>query len=207
MKRGAEVYYSPLQNVHVSGHAAQEEQKLILSLLKPRYLVPMHGEFRMLRHHANTAISLGIPEEDIFILENGACLEFENGQARRENNVAAGNFLVDAGAIAESSSGVMRERQQLSEDGMFIVVARINAQNGQLLGPPDVISRGFVSPQSANGLVDQSIEVVSQTLQRTASQRVTDWGELKNAIRKDLSGFLRDRTGKRPIILPLIVEV
>ena len=90
---------------------------------------------------------------------------------------------------------------------MFIVVARINVQNGQLLGPPDVISRGFVSPQSANGLVDQSIEVVTKTLQRTASQRVTDWGELKKAIRQDLSRFLSDRTGKRPIILPLIVEV
>jgi ribonuclease J len=101
----------------------------------------------------------------------------------------------------------MRERQQLSEDGMFIVVARINAQNGQLLGPPDVISRGFVSQESANGLVDQSIEVVSHTLHQTASQRVTDWGELKNAIRKDLSRFLSERTGKRPIILPLIVEV
>ncbi|CAN5765590.1 MAG: ribonuclease J [Rubrobacter sp.] len=207
MKRGAEVYYSPLRNVHVSGHAAQEEQKLILALLKPKFLAPVHGEFRMLRHHANTAISLGIPEENIFILENGACLEFENGQARRAENVAAGMFLVDAGAIAESSDGVMRERQQLSEDGMFIVVARINAQNGQLLGPPDVISRGFVSPQDANGLVDQSIEVVSQTLQRTASQRVTDWGELKKAIRQDLSRFLSERTGKRPIILPLIVEV
>jgi ribonuclease J len=207
MKRGAEVYYSPLRNVHVSGHAAQEEQKLILSLLKPNYLVPMHGEFRMLRHHADTAISLGIPEERIFILENGACLEFRNGEAHLEESVAAGMFLVDAGAIAESSGGVMRERQQLSEDGMFIVVARINAQNGQLLGPPDVISRGFVSPESSNGLVDESIEVVSRTLQRTASQRVTDWGELKKAIRKDLSGFLSGRTGKRPIILPLIVEV
>jgi ribonuclease J len=207
MKRGAEVYYSPLRNVHVSGHAAQEEQKLILSLLKPNYLVPMHGEFRMLRHHADTAISLGIPEERIFILENGACLEFRKGEAHLEENVAAGMFLVDAGAIAESSGGVMRERQQLSEDGMFIVVARINAQNGQLLGPPDVISRGFVSTESSNGLVDESIEVVSRTLQRTASQRVTDWGELKKAIRKDLSGFLSNRTGKRPIILPLIVEV
>jgi ribonuclease J len=207
MKRGAHVFYSPLMPVHVSGHAAQEEQKIVLSLLKPRYLVPVHGEFRHLRHHANTAISLGIPEENIFILENGACLEFAHGEAHFEENVAAGMFLVDAGAIAESSSGVMRERQQLSEDGMFIVVARINAQNGQLLGPPDVISRGFVSPQSANGLVDQSIEVVSQTLERTARHRVTDWGELKNAIRKDLSGFLSDRTGKRPIILPLIVEV
>jgi ribonuclease J len=207
MKRGAEVYYSPLRNVHVSGHAAQEEQKLILSLLKPGYLVPMHGEFRMLKHHADTAISLGIPEENIFILENGSCLEFRNGEAHLEPNVAAGMFLVDAGAIAESSGGVMRERQQLSEDGMFIVVARINAQNGQLLGPPDVISRGFVSAESANGLVDESIEVVSRTLERTASQRVTDWGELKKAIRQDLSGFLTNRTGKRPIILPLIVEV
>jgi ribonuclease J len=207
MKRGAYVFYSPLMPVHVSGHAAQEEQKIVLSLLKPRYLVPVHGEFRHLRHHANTAISLGIPEDHVFILENGDCLEFDAKGAHLAENVAAGMFLVDAGAIAESSSGVMRERQQLSEDGMFIVVARINAQNGQLLGPPDVISRGFVSPQDANGLIDQSIEVVSQTLQRTARQRVTDWGELKNAVRRDLSGFLSDRTGKRPIILPLIVEV
>ena len=101
----------------------------------------------------------------------------------------------------------MRERQQLSEEGMFIVVARINAQNGQLLGPPDVISRGFVSPQSANGLVEESMEVASRTLQRTATRRITDWGELKTEIRRDLSSFLSQRTGKRPIVLPLIVEV
>jgi ribonuclease J len=100
----------------------------------------------------------------------------------------------------------MRERQQLSEEGMFIVVARINAQTGEPLGSPDVISRGVVSPRGANGLVDESVEVVNRTLQRTASQRITDWGELKNAIRKDLSGFLSGRTRKRPIILPLIVE-
>ncbi len=207
MKKGADVHYSPLQNVHVSGHGAQEEQKLVLALLKPRFLVPVHGEFRMLKHHANTAMSMGIPEEDIFILENGNCLEFKNGKVRRADSVAAGMFLVDAGAIADGSSSVMRERQQLSEDGMFIVVARVSAQNGQLLGPPDVISRGFVNPQGANGLTEQSIDTVQRTLERTASRQVTDRGELKNAIRKDLSGFLSDKTGKRPIILPLIVEV
>jgi ribonuclease J len=101
----------------------------------------------------------------------------------------------------------MRERQQLSEEGMFIVIARINAQNGALLSQPDVISRGFVDPQASNGLVDESISVVTQTLEQTASRRVTDWGELKNAIRRDLSSFLSERTRKRPIILPLIVEV
>ncbi len=207
MKRGAEVCYSPLMPVHVSGHAAQEEQKIVLSLLKPRFLVPVHGEFRHLRHHANTAMSMGIPEKNIFILENGGTIEFKNGEARRAENVAAGMFLVDGGGLAESSTGVMRERQQLSEDGMFIVVARINAQNGQLLGPPDVISRGFVDPQASNGLADESIAVVTKTLERTASRRVTDWGELKNAVRKDLSGFLNQKTRKRPIILPLIVEV
>ncbi len=207
MKRGADVHYSPLEAVHVSGHAAQEEQKLVLSLLKPEYLVPVHGEFRMLRHHANTAASMGIPEENIFILENGGRVEFKNGQARRLENVSAGMFLVDGGGLAESSSGVMRERQQLSEDGMFIVVARINAQSGELLGPPDVISRGFVDPQASNGLVDESMAVVTRTLERTARQRITDWGELKTAIRKDLSGFLSGKTRKRPIILPLIVEV
>ena len=207
MKKGAEVYYSPLHNVHVSGHGAQEEQKIVLSLLKPKFLVPVHGEFRMLRHHANTAMSMGIPEENIFILENGGRMEFRDGEARRIDNVAAGMFLVDAGAIADTSEAIMRERQQLSGEGMFIVVARINAQNGQLLGPPEVISRGFVDPQASNGLVDESMAVVTRTLERTAKREVTDWGELKKEIRKDLSGFLSQQTRKRPIILPLIVEV
>jgi ribonuclease J len=207
MKRGAEVYYSPLTPVHVSGHAAQEEQKLVLNLLKPRYLVPVHGEFRHLRHHADTAMSLGIPEENVFILDNGGRLEFRDGHARRIEGVPAGMFLVDAGAVADTPESVMRERQQLSEEGMFIVIARVNAQTGALLGPPDVISRGVVTPQGANGLlVEESVEVVNRTLQRTASRNVTDWGELKNAIRRDLAGFLSQRTRKRPLILPLIVE-
>lgn len=207
MRRGAEVLYSPLQTVHVSGHAAQEEQKMVLTLLKPRFLVPVHGEFRHLKHHADTARSLGIPPENIFILENGGRIEFADGEARRLDNVSSGMFLVDGGGLADTADGVMRERQQLSEDGMFIVVARIDAQSGQLLGEPDVISRGFVIPQSANGLTQDSIEVVSRTLGRTAERHITDWGELKNAIRRDLSGFLYERTRKRPIILPLIVEV
>jgi ribonuclease J len=207
MKRGAEVIYTPLRAVHVSGHAAQEEQKLVLSLLKPKFLVPVHGEFRMLRHHAETAVSMGIPRENIFVLENGDRMEFRDGKARKIEPVPAGMFLVDAGTVADTSESIMRERQQLSEEGMFIVVARINAQTGDLLGPPDVISRGFVDPQAQNGLVDESISVVTETLQRTASRHVTDWGELKKAIRKDLSSFLSQKTRKRPIILPLIVEV
>jgi ribonuclease J len=207
MRRGVEVLYSPLQAVHVSGHAAQEEQKLVLSLLKPKFFVPVHGEFRHLRHHANTAISMGVPEENIFILENGDRLQFRDGEARQLDPVQAGMFLVDAGSVADTSESIMRERQQLSEEGMFIVVARINAQSGELLGPPDVILRGFVDPQSQNGLVDESIGVVTQTLEGTASRHVTDWSELKKEIRKDLSAFLSQKTRKRPIILPLIVEV
>ena len=207
MKRGAQVCYSPLMPVHVSGHGAKEEQKIVLSLLKPRYLVPVHGEFRHLYHHSKTGMSVGIPEENIFILENGTGVEFNNGNAKRMKPVEAGMFLVDGGGLADDSESVIRERQQLAEDGMFIVVARINGQTGQLLGPPDVISRGFVNPQGANGLVEESIGVVGKTLERTAKQHLTDWGELKNAIRKDLSGFLSQKTRKRPIILPLIVEV
>jgi len=207
MQRGADVHYSPLEAVHVSGHGAQEEQKLVLALLKPKFLVPVHGEFRMLRHHANTAMSMGIPEENIFILENGGRLEFKDGGARRIDNVAAGMFLVDAGAIADTSEAIVRERQQLSGDGMFVVVARINAQNGKLLGPPDVISRGFVDPQASDGLVDESIATVTKTLERTAKKRVTDRDALKKEIRKDLSGLLSQKTRKRPIVLPLIVEV
>jgi ribonuclease J len=207
MKRGAEVHYSPLEEVHVSGHAAQEEQKLVLSLLKPKFLVPVHGEFRMLKRHANTAMSLGIPEANIFILENGGRLEFNEGRARRLENVAAGMFLVDAGAVADTPEAIMRERQQLSEEGMFIVIARINAQSGQLLGPPDVISRGFVDTQTSNGIVDESMAVVTRTLERTAKKRVTEKDELKKEIRKDLSSFLSQKTRKRPIVLPLVVEV
>jgi ribonuclease J len=207
MKRGAEVHYSPLEEVHVSGHAAQEEQKIVLSLLKPRFLVPVHGEFRMLKRHANSAMSLGIPEANIFILENGGRLEFNEGRARRLENVAAGMFLVDAGAVADTPEAIMRERQQLSEEGMFIVIARINAQSGQLLGPPDVISRGFVDTQTSNGIVDESMAVVTRTLERTAKKRVTEKGELKKEIRKDLSSFLSQKTRKRPIVLPLVVEV
>src|ERR671938_50166 len=131
MKRGAEVFYSPLMPVHVSGHAAQEEQKIVLSLLKPRYLVPVHGEFRHLRPHANTAMAMGYTEDNIFILENGGRLEFTDGEARQLENVSAGLFLVDGGGVADTSESVMRERQQLSEEGMFIVVARINAQTGE----------------------------------------------------------------------------
>ena len=207
MKRGAEVHYSPLEAVHVSGHAAQEEQKMVLSLLKPKFLVPVHGEFRMLKRHANTAMSLGIPEANIFILENGGRLEFNEGRARRLENVAAGMFLVDAGAVADTPEAIIRERQQLSEEGMFIVIARINAQNGQLLGPPDVISRGFVDTQASNGIVDESMAVVTRTLERTAKKRVTERDELKKEIRKDLSSFLSQKTRKRPIVLPLVVEV
>ncbi|PLS84942.1 MAG: ribonuclease J [Actinobacteria bacterium] len=207
MKRGAEVLYTPLSRVHVSGHAAQEEQKIVLSLLKPKFLVPVHGEYRMQKHHKNTAMSMGIPDENIFILENGEPIEFKAGEAKRLEPVSSGTFLVDAGSVADNSESIMRERQQLSEEGMFIVVARINSKSGELLGPPDVISRGFVDQASQNGLVDDSIKVVTRTLERTAQRRVTDWTELKKAIRKDLAGFLTEKTRKRPIILPLIVEV
>jgi ribonuclease J len=207
MKQGAEVHYSPLESVHVSGHGAQEEQKLVLALLKPKFLVPVHGEFRMLRHHANTAVSMGIPEENVFILENGGRMEFRDGRARRIDDVAAGMFLVDAGAIADTSEAIMRERQQLSGDGMFVVVARVSAQNGQPLGSPDVISRGFADPQGTNGLVDESVTTVTKTLERTAKKRVTDAEELKKEIRKDLSAFLSQKARKRPIVLPLVVEV
>ena len=207
MKLGAEVHYSPLEAVHVSGHAAREEQKIVLSLLKPTYLVPVHGEYRHLHHHADTAMQMGISPANIFVLENGDRMEFKDGEARKLDSVAAGMFLIDGGSFGDGSESVIRERQQLSEEGMFIVVARINAQNGQLLGEPDVISRGFVSPQGANGLVGDSIELVTRTLERTAKKNITDWSELKNAIRKDLSGFISQRTQKRPIILPLIVEV
>ncbi|MGI8650089.1 MAG: ribonuclease J [Rubrobacter sp.] len=207
MERGANVLYSPLQAVHVSGHAAQEEQKLVLTLLKPKYLVPVHGEYRMLRHHAETAKSLGIPEKNIFILENGSRIELKDGNVKQLKNVSAGMFLVDGGGLADTTESVMRDRQQLSGDGMFIVVAKINSKTGELLGPPDVMSRGLIDQSTANGLIDGSVKIVTKTLNRTAQRKITDWGQLKNEIRRDLSSYLSQKTRKRPMILPLIVEV
>jgi ribonuclease J len=207
MRRGAEVIYSPVRFVHVSGHASREEQKLVLSLLKPKFLVPVHGEFRHLKHHAETAVNMGIPRENIFVLENGDRLEFKDENVRKLDPVPAGRFLLDRGGVSDTTDEVMRERQQLSEGGMFIVVARVNAQSGESLGPPDVISRGFVDPKRSNGLVGESVDVVTKTLQRTHKKHVTDSGALKNEIRRDLSGYLSKKSGKRPIILPLIVEV
>ena len=139
-------------------------------------------------------------------MENGDRLEFRDGRARRIDSVPSGSFLVDGGGLADASEAIVRERQQLSEEGMFIVVARVKARTGELLMPPDVISRGFVDPQAQNGLVGDSIGVVRKTLERTAKRNVTDWGELKKEIRKDLAAFLSQKTRKRPIILPLIVE-
>lgn len=207
MKRGADVLYDAIEPVHVSGHGSKEEQKLLISLLKPRFVVPVHGEYRMLVRHAETAVSLGIPRDRIFVLENGDRLEFKDDRARKLDPVPAGRFLVDRGGIGDATDEVVRERQKLSEEGMFIVVARVNAQTGEALGPPDVISRGFVDPRTSNGFVGDSVRVVTETLQRTAKRKVTDWGALKTEIRRDLSGFLSQKTGKRPIILPLIVEV
>lgn len=207
MERGADVLYSPLQQVHVSGHAAQEEQKLVLTLLQPKYLIPVHGEYRMQMHHAETAKSLGIPEKNIFILENGNRIELKDGNVRKIKNVAAGMFLVDGGGLGDTSESIMRDRQQLSGDGMFIVVAKINSKTGELLGPPDVMSRGFMDQAAANGLIDGSVNVVTKTLNRTAQRKITDWGQLKNEIRRDLSSYLSQKSRKRPMILPLIVEV
>jgi ribonuclease J len=207
MKLGAEVLYDAIEPVHVSGHGSKEEQKLLLSLLKPKFFVPVHGEFRMLKRHAETAVSLGIPRENIYILENGDRVEFRNGNAKKLKPVSAGRFLVDRGGVSDTTDEVMRERQQLSEQGMFIVVARMNKQTGEPLGPPDVISRGFLDPRTSNGFVGDASRVVAETLGRTARRHVTDWGAVKTEIRRDLSGFLSQKTGKRPIILPLIVEV
>jgi ribonuclease J len=207
MKRGADVLYDAIEPVHVSGHGSKEEQKLLISLLKPKFMVPVHGEYRMLKRHAETAASLGIPRDNIFVLENGDRLEFKDGRARKLEPVSAGRFLVDRGGIGDATDEVVRERQKLSEEGMFIVVARVDAQTGKALGPPDVISRGFVDPRTSNGFVGDSVRVVSETLERTAKRKVTDWGALKTEIRRDLSGFLSQKTGKRPIILPLVVEV
>jgi ribonuclease J len=207
LEKGTNVIYEALADIHVSGHACQEELKLIHSLVKPKYFVPVHGEIRHLKHHADISYQLGTPKENIFILENGQSLEFTRDSANLGQMVQAGNILVDGLGVGDVGNIVLRDRKHLSEDGLIVVVVTINKQTGAVESGPDIVSRGFVYVRESEELMEEVRKIVKQTLDTCEVKKITDWSAIKSNIRDDLRTYLYTTIKRNPMILPIIMEV
>ena len=203
-KKGAKVIF---QDTHVSGHACQEEIKLIYTLTKPRYAIPIHGEFRHLKRHKELAIEMGIPKENVKILHSGDVLSLSEDRAEVENRVTAGGIYVDGLGVGDVGNIVLRDRQNLSQNGLFIVVVTLDRYNNMLLAGPDIVSRGFIYVRESEDLIQEARQVVMDSLDHCNDRRITDWSRIKNTIRDDLSEFIWKRMKRRPMILPIITEV
>ena len=201
---GAKVIF---QDVHVSGHACQEEIKLIYSLVHPKYAIPVHGEFRHMKAQADIAASLGIPKDNIFILHSGDVLELDEKKAEISGHVPCGAILVDGLGVGDVGNIVLRDRQHLAEDGILIVVLTLERFSNQLLSGPDIVSRGFVYVRESEGLMEEARHVVEDAIADCMDKHVSDWGKIKNVIKDALSDFLWKRTKRSPMILPIIMEV
>ncbi|APC08209.1 ribonuclease J [Neomoorella thermoacetica] len=206
-KQGADVYHEAVEGVHVSGHASQEELKLVLSLVKPKFFVPVHGEYRMLIKHARLAEELGIPPENIFVAENGQVMEFTREEGNFNGRVTAGRLLIDGLGVGDVGNIVLRDRKQLAQDGLLIVVLTLSKETGSVVAGPDIISRGFVYVRESEELLDEAKERVRQALDKCSERKVNDWSTIKGNIRDNLSKFLYEKTRRRPMILPIIMEV
>jgi len=209
-RAGADVIYGghgPTGTVHVSGHGSQEELRLMLNLMKPKYFIPIHGEYRMLRSHAILAEQVGVPPENIFLLDNGDTVEISGGKARYGPKVQAGNVLIDGLGVGDVGNIVLRDRKLLSQDGILVVVVTLSKQNGTILSGPDIISRGFVYVRESEGLLDEANRIVTQTLLKCMEENVNEWSSLKNNVKDALGRYLYEQTRRRPMILPIIMEV
>jgi ribonuclease J len=206
-QRGANVIYESLADVHVSGHACQEELKLIHTLVKPKFFIPVHGEFRHLKQHALLAESLGMPGDNIFLVDIGTVLELTHNSCRVAGTVTAGRVLVDGLGVGDVGNIVLRDRKHLSQDGLIVVVVTISRETGGVIAGPDIISRGFVYVRESEGLIEQARQVVKETLDKCEQQNITDWATLKTNIRDELRNFLYEKTKRNPMILPIIMEI
>jgi ribonuclease J len=202
-EKGAEVIF---QDVHVSGHACQEDIKLIYSLVKPKYAIPVHGEYRHLIAQKNLALQLGIPKENIFVMKTGDVLELDQKSAKVTGKVETGEIMVDGLGVGDVGNIVLRDRQHLSEDGILIVVLTLEKYGRQLLAGPDIVSRGFVYVRESEDLMDEARMIVEDALNDCLEHHITDWGKLKSAIKDALGSFVWKRTQRNPMILPIIME-
>ena len=207
MEIGTEVIYESLADVHVSGHACQEELKLIHSLIKPKFFIPVHGEHRHLKRHAALARELGMKDENIFMAENGVTLEFSKNKGAITQTVQSGNVLVDGLGIGDVGNIVLRDRRHLSEDGLIVVVVTMCKNTGKVLSGPDIISRGFVYVRESEDLMDEARKVARDVLSECEKNNITDWATLKFKIRDGLRGYIYGKIKRNPMILPIIMEV
>lgn len=206
-KLGADVIYEKSNGVHVSGHASQEEIKLMHNLVRPKFFMPVHGEYRHLVKHASLAQSLGMPKENIVIAENGAVIEVTEESIGINGRVTAGRVLVDGLGVGDVGNIVLRDRRQLSNDGIMIVVVTLDKETCTVMAGPDIVSRGFVYVREAEDLMEEAKDRVQQALDKCQENEVTEWSMIKSSIRDTLGKFLFEKTRRKPMILPIIMEV
>ena len=207
MKIGAEVIYSSLEDVHVSGHACQEEQKLIITLAKPKFFMPVHGEYRQLIAHAETAKKLGIEPKNIFIMSNGRTLELNENEATLTTSVPNGKVLVDGLGVGDVGNIVLRDRQHLSQDGLIVIVVAMDSSTGEIISEPDVVSRGFVYVRESENLMDDIKKVIYEEIRKCEENHITDWSTIKSNLKDTLRDYIFEKTKRNPMILPIITEV
>ncbi|GAB7387822.1 ribonuclease J1 [Bacillaceae bacterium] len=206
-RAGAHVVYGSFLDIHASGHGGQEELKLMLNLLRPKYFVPIHGEYRMLKQHAKLAMQIGIPEENIFIMDNGDRLEVSRNQAAVTGKVPAGVVLIDGKGVGDVGNIVLRDRKILSQDGLIVVVLSINKRDLKIVAGPDLISRGFVYVRESEKLLNEATQLVKQEVEKLLEKKITQWSEIKAVITGTLNPFLFEKTKRKPMILPVIMEI
>ncbi len=206
-RKGAVVVYEAMADIHVSGHACREELKLMLALTKPKYFIPVHGEYRHLCKHADLAKSLGIDEKNIFLPGIGNTIEFTKKGGRQLGNVVSGSVLVDGSGIGDVGNIVLRDRKVLSQDGLFVVVVGICKDTGKMVAGPDIISRGFIYMRESEDMLDGAKEIVRNTINNMDKKQMGDWQSMKSAIRNTLRNHLYDITKRNPMILPIIIDI
>lgn len=206
-RKGADVINEAVADIHVSGHACQEELKLMLSLTKPQYFVPVHGEFRHLYRHAALAESVGIKKKNIFIPEIGKVIELGKRFSRFTETVPSGSIIIDGLGVGDVGNVVLRDRRQLSQDGLFIVVVTISSETGELVSGPDIVSRGFVYMRESGDLLEAARKIIIEVAEDCRQNKVTEWTTIKNRIKKALRSYLYDTTKRNPMILPIIIDI
>ena len=207
MKIGAEVVYSSLEDIHVSGHACQEEEKLMLALTRPKYFIPVHGEYRQLVAHAETAQKMGVEKKNIFMMSNGRVLEINEKEAKLTGAVSSGKILVDGLGVGDVGNIVLRDRQHLSQDGLIVIVLTMDSSTGEIVAGPDVISRGFVYVRESENLMEDVKGVIRQSLRKCEEKHIKDWASIKSILKEELREYIFQKTKRNPMLLPIIMEV
>ncbi|WP_262397163.1 ribonuclease J [Zongyangia hominis] len=207
MRLGADVIYEKMYEVHVSGHACQDEQKLMMALTRPKFFIPVHGEYKHLKKHAETALSMGIPKDHIILPELGKIIELDGVDAKFAGSVPAGKVMVDGLGVGDVGSIVLRDRRHLSEDGLLVIVATIDRATGQVVSGPDVVSRGFVYVREAEDMMNEVRKIASDVLDSCRERNIKEWGTIKTKVKDAVSDFLFHKTKRSPMILPVIQEI